>query len=287
MDTHIDPAAPPADGDSVLVPAPTAAPLTCAFGVALIFTGLATSATLSAIGAVLALVGVVVWFRQVLPHAAHERVAVASTQAPVAVKTSRPAIEPVPLRAGQVRATLPLEIYPISAGVRGGIAGGVAMAVLAVLYGLVSGHGVWYPINLLAAGVLPSASMAQMSAFYPTAFVIALAIHTITSLLVGVLYGALLPMMPRRPIILGGLVAPLLWSGLLYSMLALINPVLAERIDWVWFVASQFGFGIVAGLVVSRRERIATLQPLPWSVRAGVEATAARDDSPDKGQDHE
>ena len=33
------------------------------------------------------------------------------------------------------RAWLPLEIYPISAGVKGGLAGSVAMAVLAMIYG--------------------------------------------------------------------------------------------------------------------------------------------------------
>ena len=281
MDTHIDPASPPPGVETVEVPASTAAPLVSAFGVALIFAGLATSATLSAIGAVLAVIGVVVWFRRVLPHPAHERLAV--TPAPFEAKTTRPTIAQVPLRAGLVRATLPLEIYPISAGIRGGIAGGIAMAVLAVLYGVVSGHGIWYPINLLAAGVLPSASLEQMSAFYPKAFIIALAIHTITSLLVGVLYGALLPMLPSRPILLGGLIAPLLWSGLLHSSLALINPVLAERIDWWWFVVSQLGFGLVAGFVVSRRERIALMQPLPWRFRAGVEATRPWDENAEKG----
>ena len=34
------------------------------------------------------------------------------------------------------RAWLPIRIYPISAGVKGGLAGGVAMAVLAVIYGV-------------------------------------------------------------------------------------------------------------------------------------------------------
>jgi hypothetical protein len=286
MDTRIGESAEPSIGaETVEVPAPTAAPLVCAFGVALIFAGLATSGAISGIGAILAGVGVGAWLRRVLPHSEHERLAVDDRV--VEIVTRRTAIERVPDAPDNVRATLPLEIYPISAGVHGGIGGGIAMAVLAVLYGVLSGHGFWYPINLLAAGVLPSASLEQLSSFYPTAFFIALAIHSVTSLLVGVLYGALLPMMPRRPIVLGGLVAPLIWSGLLYSSLALINPVLAGRIDWPWFVASQFGFGVVAGLVVSRRERIATLQPLPWRVRAGVEATGLRGDSPDKGQDHE
>ena len=190
MDTHTESplaASTPAAASTVEVPASTAAPLVCAFGVALVFIGLATAALMSAIGAVLALVGLVSWIRQVLPHPAHERLPVVPTVEKV--ETSRPEIEHVPSAAGRVRATLPLEIYPISAGVRGGIAGGIAMAILAALYGVVSGHGIWYPINLLAAGFLPAATPAQLSAFYPTAFFIALAIHAITSVLVGVLYG--------------------------------------------------------------------------------------------------
>jgi hypothetical protein len=33
-------------------------------------------------------------------------------------------------------------------------------------------------------------------------------------------------MLPRRPILLGGFIAPLMWSGLLYTALGIINPVL-------------------------------------------------------------
>jgi len=52
----------------------------------------------------------------------------------------------------------------------------------------------------------------------------------------------------------------------------LLNPVMNQRIDWPWFVASQFGFGVTAGLVVATQERIRTWQGLPLLVRAGVEA---------------
>jgi len=45
---------------------------------------------------------------------------------------------------------LPIRIYPISAGVKGGLAGGVAMAILAMIYGVAMYHSVWYPVNLLA-----------------------------------------------------------------------------------------------------------------------------------------
>ena len=85
----------------------------------------------------------------------------------------------------------------------------------------------------------------------------------------------MLPMFPRRPILLGGFVGPILWSGLLYSILGIINPVLNQRIDWLWFVLSQLGFGIAAGIVVSHQERIHTWQHLPFALRAGMETSGA------------
>ena len=264
------------------LPAPTAAPVVLAFGIALVFGGLATHAIVSASGALLALAGTFEWVTQLFPQPVHERVvAVEVVSVPT---TSRHQVEHVDAAVGLVRANLPVEFYPVSAGVRGGLAGAVAMAAFAALYGLVSGHGTFYPINLLAAGFLPSASVAELSAFNATAFAIALVIHTIASLLVGVLYGALLPMLPRRPILLGGLIGPLLWTGLLHSSLALINPTLAERIDWWWFIVSQFAFGIVAGFVVSRRQRVASAQPLSWQLRAGIEAPGLLNKSPKKEQ---
>jgi hypothetical protein len=63
-----------------------------------------------------------------------------------------------------------------------------------------------------------------------------------------------------------------LWSGLLYSILDLLNPLLASHIDWFWFMASQVAFGVVAGLVVVRQERIPTSENLPFAVRAGIDA---------------
>src|SRR5262249_52726092 len=173
------------------------------------------------------------------------------------------------------RALLPLETYPVSAGIKGGLAGSVAMAVLACLYGLLRQHSIWYPINLLAATVYSQhlkMGSESLHAFHLDSFLLATFIHLLTSVLVGLLYGAMLPMIPRRPILLGGVVAPILWSGLLRSMLDLINPLLGRLVDWKWFIASQFAFGIVAGLVVVRHHRIPVKQFIPFAVRAGIEA---------------
>jgi len=149
------------------------------------------------------------------------------------------------------------------------------MAVLACAYGLLKAGSIWYPVNLLAATVYAESlklGPAQLNAFHADSFAIALLLHGIGSLFVGVLYGAMLPMFARRPIVLGGLIGPVLWSGLLYSMMQLLNPLLASRINWIWFIASQIAFGIVAGFVVVRQERVSTRENLPFLVRAGVEA---------------
>jgi hypothetical protein len=269
---------------SIELPAPTAWPIVLAFGITLLFAGLVTSGAVSLLGAILMLCGCVGWFRDVLPHEKHESISISEEVAPVV--TSRPQVHRVEWKTQELhRARLPLEIYPISAGVKGGLAGSVAMAFFAVLYGVVSGKGVWYPINLLSAGFFPArATVAQISVFHWDALIIASIVHVVCSLLVGLLYGAMLPMFPRRPILLGGVIAPVLWTGVIHSVIVALDPVLNQRIDWVWFVVSQMGFGIVAGIIVSRQERVRTWQYLPFAVRAGMEMPGAVDEKDGKGK---
>jgi len=269
---------------TIELPAPTAWPIILAFGITLVFAGLVTSDSVSILGAIFAIAGCIGWFRDVLPHEKHESVPVEENVPTIA--TSRPRVTRIEWITQELhRARLPLEIYPISAGVKGGMAGSAAMAVLAILYGIVSGRGIWYPINLLSAGLFPDRSTtAQIAVFHWDALIIATIIHLVCSSLVGLLYGAALPMFPRRPILLGGVIAPILWTGLIHSILEALNPVLNQRIDWLWFVVSQIGFGVVAGIVVSKQERIRTWQYLPFAVRAGIEAPGAIDEK--SGENH-
>ena len=146
---------------------------------------------------------------------------------------------------------------------------------LACGYGLLKAGSIWYPINLLAAVVYAQSvnfGSADLNAFHLDSFAIAVGVHASVSTLVGLLYGAMLPMVPRRPMVLGGLIVPVLWSGLMHSTMSLLNPLLASRIDWVWFVASQVAFGIVAGAVVVRRSPMPTLENVSFALRAGIEA---------------
>ena len=261
--------------DNVIeVPAPTAWPMIFAIGLTLSFAGLVTAITVSMVGFVLTIAGAVGWFREVLPVEHRETVRVTPT-----VEVIVPAKIGVDyLRVGELgnRAVLPLEIYPYSAGIKGGIAGGVAMAVLAVLQGIIFHGSPWYTINILAATAmanLSNADTATLCSFIPEAFIVALIIHASASILVGLLYGVMLPMFPRYPALWAAIVAPLLWTGLLWSSLRVINPLLDARIEWRWFILCQIAFGAVAGFVVNQTERVHTLQHLPFAVRTGIEAS--------------
>jgi hypothetical protein len=248
-------------------------PLLAAAGIALAFAGLVTSLIVTIVGVILAATGFTGWFREVLPLEHRSDVPI---EGPVEeILPERVAVTHLQVGEQGHRARLPLHVHPYSAGIKGGIAGGFVMAAFAIVHGIVLHGSPWYTINLLAAAGMPSlanASAATLAAFSLEAFLVALMIHAVVSLLVGLLYGVLLPMLPGQPILLAGIVAPLLWSGLLWASLNIIDPVANQRFEWRWFVLGQIAFGITAGIVVGRTEKIRTLQHLPFALRSGVEA---------------
>jgi hypothetical protein len=259
--------------NTVTLPAPTAWPFLLALGASLIFAGLLTNISVSILGAIFFIPAAVGWFREMFPHEHHIEVPVVPEPEAVVVPTRE--VMRVPAAEHVQRAWLPLKIYPISAGVKGGLAGGAAMAILAMLYGLIFFHSIWYPINLIAGSLYDAPSIPtpqELMQFRFAWFLFALAMHITMCLLVGLLYGAMLPMLPRRPIVLGGIIGPLLWTGLLYRILDYVNPLLDQQIDWWWFAVSQVAFGIVAGLVVVRQNQVWTTENLPLAMRAGIEA---------------
>lgn len=270
---------------SVTLPTPTAWPIVLAFGVTLLFTGIITSVAVTILGAILSVAGCFGWFFDLFPHEKHIEVPV--EEMPVTIASARQRVARLEIAPELPRALIPLETYPVFAGIKGGLAGSVAMAVCACLYGVLKQHSIWYPINLLAATFYTQSlrfTPDTLKVFHLDSFLLAVLIHLTTSIAVGLLYGAMLPMIPRHPIFLGGVVAPILWSGLLHSILDLINPMLNQRVDWYWFIASQFAFGIVAGLVVVRQQRIPVKQFIPFAVRAGIETPGTMKEREDRSQ---
>ena len=274
------PTTPEKDGhepEMIELPAPTAWPMIVALGVTLMAGGLVTHAVVSAVGVLLAMIGAVGWWKDVFPHQRLESVPSRPlSERARSVVASPSTVEHLQLGEAGHRVRVPVGVQPYSAGLTGGIIGGLAMAVVALIYGLVTQDSLWYPINLLAGVAIPGMEhlrVEQLRAFSLSALSIAVLAHGVISLLTGLLYAVLLPMLPRRHMLWGGIIAPLLWTGLIWAVLGVVNPALNARVDWAWFIASQMAFGLTAGFVVARAHPIATMQTWPLAARAGMEAT--------------
>jgi hypothetical protein len=262
--------------DAIEMPASTYWPLVLAFGITLLCAGLVTHFAVSVVGLLLMLRAAVGWFRDIFPVEKHELVHLyPESQRAEPIKVSSRSVARLSAGVANHRVRIPARFHPYSTGIRGGLAGGVAMAMVACLYGFIAHGSIWYPVNLLAAVALPSlaeADLEQLKAFNGAAFIIALFCHAAISSLVGLLFAVLLPMFPsRRAAFWGSFFTPILWSALVGATLNLINPVLNARIDWVWFVASQIAFGMVTGYIVHHSKMVETMQTWPLAARAGLE----------------
>ena len=160
MDSEHDHSAHP---DGVELPTPTAWPMLAALGIMLIAGGFVTSIVVSIVGFLLSLIGGIGWFRELFPLPNHEMVPLADPAKRASpIKVSPRRISHLALGSGGHRAYYPMRVHRYSAGITGGLAGGAAMAILAMLYGLIFQHSIWYPINLLAAAGLPTMETANV-----------------------------------------------------------------------------------------------------------------------------
>lgn len=244
----------------IALPAPTAWPMVLALGAALVAGGLVTDIVFTALGGLLLVIGLGGWVGQLLPGRGEVEEALApAEERPRQVRpTGAPVARLAPGMPG-ARFQVPEKIHPYSAGAKGGLLGGIAMAIIAEIWGLISGNGLWYPVNLLAGAVLPwmeNQSAEQLRQRHFGLLVLGIALHAIGSVGNGLLCGVLLPMLPRYPVFWSGVVAPLLWTGFVWGFMGVLNPTLDRHVNWPWFIASQFAYGLVLGYVVKRSEKI-------------------------------
>ena len=264
------------DPNKIELPAPTCWPIIAAFGLCLVFAGLVTSLAVSAVGLLTGLAGAIGWFRDVFPHPKHEYVElVPEAERASAIKRSNRRVEHMQFGEGGHRLRLPIAVHPYLSGVKGGLAGGFVMAVLACAWGAVF-YTVWYPINLLAAAGVPSLALAgvqTLQEFSALGLLVGTVTHLSMSILVGLLYVVLLPMLPARfEWFWGGIVTPVIWTALVAASMRLVNPALAQHVAWPWFIVCQVAFGMVGGYVVFKSEKVETIQSLPLAAKLGVEA---------------
>src|SRR5262249_46685199 len=152
--------------------------------------------------------------------------------------------------------------------VGGGLVGGAGMGVPGFLVAA-GGQGIWYRVSVVAGMVLPgpgSVDVAELGGFRLDWFVTAAVLHAVLSVSFGVLFVLVSRVLPRMPgpVAWGGLVLPLVWTGVSYRLLGVVTsvlmvvviPVLQVCVGWPWFVVSQFVFGVTAAVVVLRSEMI-------------------------------
>src|SRR5206468_2647621 len=91
----------------------------------------------------------------------------------------------------------------------------------------------------------------DLGRFHAAWVFIALCIHAAISLGIGILFGRVLPRLPQipGPLAWGAMLLPLVWTATSYGTMGVVNPLLAQRIDWPWFIVSQLIFGLAAALV--------------------------------------
>ena len=222
--------------DGVELPTPTTWPMMCALGVTLLAVGLVTTLLVTFVGLIIGLISAVGWFRSVFPTPKHTFYPLAEAdRRPAPIRVSPRRIDHLQYGESSHRTRIPVEVHRYSAGILGGLAGGAAMAVLAMAYGLVAQHSIWYPINLMAAAGVPSlatASLATLREFSAAGLTVAILSHLTFSILVGLLYTVLLPMLPPKlEWLFGGVMTPLIWTALIYPTFNLINPALAARVE--------------------------------------------------------
>lgn len=265
------------DPQKIELPRPTAFPIVAAFGLTLLFAGLVTSLVVSLVGLLVGIWGAVGWFLDVFPRPKHETVELVPVeQRAMPIKVSIRRVEHLQMGEGGHRLRLPVAVHPYRSGIKGGIAGGIVMAVLACIWGLIKYGSIWYPVNLLAAAGVPSlasASTEVLMRFHTSGLIVGIVTHGAISMLVGLLFVVLLPMLPARlEWFWGGIVTPIIWSTIVLLTLPYIDPTLARHVDWPWFVVCQVAFGMVGGFVVFKSEKIETMQSQPLMRRLGIEA---------------
>jgi len=230
-----------------------------AVGIAMAASGLVTHVAFSVAGGLIAVLGLSRWVRDLLPGygVVYESwVPVAQRAQPVQAASSD--VEALRMGMPGHRMRVPETVHPYSAGLKGGAVGGALMAVTALAYGVLSGRGLWYPVNLLAAIVLPGSeqmTIQELQQFNGLALVAGIVVHCVTATIVGLLFGIVLPTLPRWPLLWAGLVAPLMWTGFVSGFMGVLNPVLNQHVDWPWFIVSQFVYGVSVGVVVTRSEK--------------------------------
>jgi hypothetical protein len=141
----------------------------------------------------------------------------------------------------------------------GGLLAGTVMALLMAVWGVAIEGSIWYPVNLIAATLVPglqTADMAILTQFSLAGAVVGSALHFGLAALIGLLFVTLLPTLPGSPALWSALIGPALWFTAVALALPLVNPLMATLTPPGSFFLSHFAYSLILGAWVSRAEKV-------------------------------
>ena len=157
-------------------------------------------------------------------------------------------------------------VYSLKTGAIGGLIGGLCMAVVAMLTGVLMGQGIWYPLNLVGATLvrsLQSAPAAELMQFDLIVLVAGFIVHFISSIGLGVAIVAILPTLPGRPLVWSAVVGLALWAIAQFAVLPIINPLMAEGLNVPSFIIAHLAYSIAVGLYFEQQEPVNVNEDTP------------------------
>src|SRR5205823_6627099 len=130
------------------------------------------------VGGVVLLYGLGMWISHLLPGRGHMHEAlVEPSKRPKPVKRALGGVQEMRPGMPGYRVRLPEKVHPISAGIKGGLVGGLVLPIPALLWVWFSNHSIWFPVNLLAGMALPGVADMDLEAFHMSLFLVGMFIH--------------------------------------------------------------------------------------------------------------
>jgi hypothetical protein len=165
-------------------------------------------------------------------------------------------------RVSQAEVGVPVaseNLYSLKDGLIAGAVAGLCMTITMALWGAVTGNGIWYPVNLIAATVmtdLQTAPLAELQSFMPVAVVVGTLIHFIISVALGLVFDLLLPTLPGHPMVWALIIGPLLWIAAEFAILPILNDRISTAIAPQTFIVAHIIYSLVMGYMIMRSQRL-------------------------------
>ena len=143
------------ENETIEMPEPTAIPFFVSVAMAMMGVGIMTSLLISLAGLVILLAMIAKW-SGIIAHGAGE-IEVPLVPPDMRAKKVLPStrkIAQAEVGHPSHRGVYPIRVRPYRHGLVAGAIGGCVMAVVAMTWGLFSGYGIWFPVNLLGSIIL-------------------------------------------------------------------------------------------------------------------------------------